>query len=748
MLQKTSQKSSNETNKAHFERRFKLWKDGNITTLVSECIEIQRRLRKNNNNTRNAEYLSKTFSHFIKTGNINRALRLLSENPDCGVLDLTDDALEGLKLKHPTASPKFDNLLLNGPVKIVHEIVFDDINEELIQKAAIRTKGAAGPSKFDADDWRCILGSNIFGKHGAELRKSLARMTKVMCASEVSKKGSLEAFLACQLIPLNKSPGIRPIGIGEVLRRIMGKTVMMVLKKDVIHLAGALQVCAGQQAGVESAIHSMVDLFESDTTSAIIQIDATNAFNSLNRKVFLYNIKIICPELTNFVYNYYTSSSRLFVRGGKEISSEEGTTQGDPIAIRLYALGITPLLNCASRIITSMPQEDSVTNQFHQVAFADDFTGCGKLDSLREWFDEIVRLGPYIGYYVNPKKSWLVVKNSCMAKAKNSFSGTGINITNEGRRHLGGVIGSSENKNTYINNKIDEWCKEIEVLSKIATSEPHAAYAAFVFGLRHRYTFFMRTIPNISTNLQRLENKIRYCFIKTLLNGYECTDLERELFELPAKFGGLGLINPSKISNNVYQHSRKISEEGSTLIKKQQDIYTVDEYKINNIKAEIKSQNTKDHENKLNEIKAQQSDQNKIKVINASTEPTAYNWLTTIPLVEHGFHLEKNVFWDSIRVRYNIPLKYLPSRCACGAIFNLEHAFSCKKGGFIPLRHNELRDFAAQQLTEVCNDVKLEPQLKPLSGEVFHHHTDNITDDARVDISARTFQPAATNRKA
>ena len=109
----------------------------------------------------------------------------------------------------------------------------------------------------------------------------------------------------------------------------------------------------------------MVDLFESDTTSAIIQIDATNAFNSLNRKVFLHNIKIICPELANFVYNCYTSSSRLFVRGGKEISLEEGTTQGDPIAMGLYALGITPLLNCASKIITSMPQEDSVTNQFH-----------------------------------------------------------------------------------------------------------------------------------------------------------------------------------------------------------------------------------------------------------------------------------------------------------------------------------------------------------------------------------------------
>ena len=55
------------------------------------------------------------------------------------------------------------------------------------------------------------------------------------------------------------------------------------------------------------------------------------------------------------------------------------------------------------------------------------------------------------------------------------------------------------------------------------------------------------------------------------------------------------------------------------------------------------------------------------------------------------------------------------------------------------MRHNELRDFTAQQLTEVCNDVNIEPQLTPLSGEVFHHRSPNTTEDARVDISARSF---------
>ena len=34
---------------------------------------------------------------------------------------------------------------------------------------------------------------------------------------------SIKSFTACRLIPLSKNPGLRPIGVGEVLRRIAGK---------------------------------------------------------------------------------------------------------------------------------------------------------------------------------------------------------------------------------------------------------------------------------------------------------------------------------------------------------------------------------------------------------------------------------------------------------------------------------------------------------------------------------------------
>ena len=73
------------------------------------------------------------------------------------------------------------------------------------------------------------------------------------------------------------------------------------------------------------------------------------------------------------------------------------------------------------------------------------------------------------------------------------------------KKHFGRVIDTNENKNKYIDKKIAEWCKDIEILSIIAATDPQAAFAGLIFGLRHRYTYFIRTIPNIWQNLKGLE---------------------------------------------------------------------------------------------------------------------------------------------------------------------------------------------------------------------------------------------------
>ena len=125
----------------------------------------------------------------------------------------------------------------------------------------------------------------------------------MLCSEELVDPRSIEGLVACRLIPLDKSPGVRPIGVGEVLRRIIGKAILTVLKSGILNVTGYQQLCAGLKSGCEVAIHAVVDLFEEDTTHGFIQTDARNAFNSINRTLLLDNVRILCPEIATYINN-------------------------------------------------------------------------------------------------------------------------------------------------------------------------------------------------------------------------------------------------------------------------------------------------------------------------------------------------------------------------------------------------------------------------------------------------------------
>ena len=84
---------------------------------------------------------------------------------------------------------------------------------------------------------------------------ALALLARRICSELVDPSG-IEAFVASRLIPLDKCPGVRPIGIGEVHRRIIAKAVMSFLKPDILEASGSLQLCAGQPAGCEACSYS------------------------------------------------------------------------------------------------------------------------------------------------------------------------------------------------------------------------------------------------------------------------------------------------------------------------------------------------------------------------------------------------------------------------------------------------------------------------------------------------------------
>lgn len=728
LLQKPSKKSKSKDHLMALERRLELWHKGEICELLHECGIIQKRLKSFGK--KDIGQLSRDFSKLMQKGNVNGALKLLTNHMKGGILPLNDETLQLLKQKHPPPIVA-DDTLLAGPIQKIHPVIFDEIDADRVKTAANQTRGGSGPSGMDADGWKRILTSNSFGTHGSDLRKAIADVCKKLCTIESENK-HLEAFTACRLIPLDKNPGLRPIGVGEVLRRIIGKVVMSVVKKDVVMSAGSLQLCAGQVAGIDAAIHAMREINDADDTEAVLLVDASNAFNSLNRHAFLHNISIICPQISIYVNNCYKIPPRLFIIGGEEIISQEGTTQGDPTAMAIYALGIMPLL---TQLINTMEEQKY---DIKIVAYADDITGAGKLDELQNWWSALNIYGPKFGYNPQGQKSWLIVKQAHEQKAQTIFKDTEIQITVTGQRHLGAVIGSDNYRQEYVEELVKDWVSQLEILSEVANTEPQAAYSAFLSGFRHKVTYFMRTIPDIGAYLQPLEDAMRTIFIPAIMDGHICSDNERLLFSLPPKLGGLGLTIFSDISDIEYANSKLLTAGLTDLIVVQNQTYDIDENELREIKKNIALSRTAHNNIQLEKARSQMEDI-KLRLNDANQETGSSNWLTSLPLSDEHYNLNKQQFWDAVRLRYGLTLSKMPENCVCGKRYDVQHALSCKKGGFVSLRHNRLRDLFASLLDEVCRDVQTEPSLQPLTGEHFDRRTANQSDEARLDISARGF---------
>ena len=87
----------------------------------------------------------------MSKGNVNGALKLLTENMPNGILPLNDKTLMMLKQKHSEANEPPQEVLLQGPTRPVYPIVHEDMDESLILKAAMLTKEGSGPSGLDTD---------------------------------------------------------------------------------------------------------------------------------------------------------------------------------------------------------------------------------------------------------------------------------------------------------------------------------------------------------------------------------------------------------------------------------------------------------------------------------------------------------------------------------------------------------------------------------------------------------------------
>ena len=398
ILQKDKKIRKSSDIKRLIKRRLKMWKDDLLEELIQEAEACDRKLPMGVTKMSDEEAIL-VFSRMVLQGKIREALRFITNTSESGgLLQPDDDAGKGktvqevLESKHPPQSEAVPEAFIVADLPTLVDV---DVTESHIVKAAKHLSGGAGISALDASQWQVLL-----LKHGGaseELRSAMASLT-MRLANTIVQWDDIRALKAKKLIALDKCPGIRPIGIGDVADRLCAKVMIDITGDDVQAECLADQLCSGIKAGIEGAIHAFSSMFDelSNDGWGLLLMDASNAFNSVNRAAAIWNSRILWSRSSRYIFNAYQGYAMLFIAGSKTyILSREGVTQGDPMAMLVYGIAILPL----TKKLKNLEKWKQNWYAVHSACLA-------KFKELKEWLELLIQEGPKFGYFPEPEKSY------------------------------------------------------------------------------------------------------------------------------------------------------------------------------------------------------------------------------------------------------------------------------------------------------------------------------------------------------
>ena len=475
---------------------------------------------------------------------------------------------------------------------------------------------------------------------------------------------------------------MRPIGIGDVADRLSAKVMIYITGDDVQLECSSDQICSGLKSGIEGSIHSMRNLFDEQAQDGygLLLMDAVNAFNSMSRLAAIWNTSVLWPRCARFVFNSYRGYAVLYIAGSKQtLLSKEGVTQGDPLAMLVYGLGI-------------LPQTRKLKNpsKHKQNWYAND-SGCfAQLLQLKEWLELLIIEGPKYGYFPEPHKSYLVVHPDFVEEAKEMFKDLKV-IVVTGQKFLGGFIGGLSDLTEWMEKKVEIWANSVKKLTEVAKQQPQSACVAFTKSLQCEWTYVQRVISNSGEFFSPLKSVINEYFIPALF-GSDVDTTESELFCRPVRVGGLCIHDPVKTSQINFTNSSNATRILSKAISEGSEFnLTSHEQMVHSVikrKTEVDKDWIEDSQRLLSLLPIQQR-----RCVLRKLDYKCSGWLSVVPTEYNHFDMSPCEFRDSLALRYGrLPID-LPATCdADGKPFDVTHALNCSRGGLVYARHNELRD--------------------------------------------------------
>ena len=336
-------------------------------------------------------------------------------------------------------------------------------------------------------------------------------------------------------------------------RQAIAKSALLATVKDAKESCGIDQLCAGLESGIEGGIHAMQHVWDAHRQEeewGFLLIDARNAFNEQNQMAMLWTVRHEWPSGARFVFNCYRHWGTLMIRGnngtGVFLYSKEGVTQGDPISMFIYGIGLLPLIR---QLKAEFPT-------VQQPWYADDAGAGGKFDAIRHHFERLQEIGPNFGYYPESSKSILIVPQHNYESALEYFQDLSFTVTT-GSRYLGGFIGEDAPLREWLRSKTEDWEAAISELASVCQKYPQSAYSGLQKLLQQEWQFVQRVVKNVGHEFEGVERALAQVSLPALFddNYDDAMDPRRCLAALPVKFAGLAIPNPTASAATNYDAS-------------------------------------------------------------------------------------------------------------------------------------------------------------------------------------------------
>ena len=195
-----------------------------------------------------------------------------------------------------------------------------------------------------------------------------------------------------------------------------------------------------------------------------------------------------------------------------------------------------------------------------------------------------------------------------------------------------------------MNEKIDQWIKEVKLLSEIAKIKPQCVLSCFMSGHEQKLNCYMRTVPDISNLMQHIDDVITKEFIPAITGGAKCSENERKLLSFPSKFrhtniSGLGISIFSETCDFENSNSKMVTKQSCEKVIQQEKQHDRDNT-IKEIKNKITRTRLPCYHQILVDVRAHMN-QNQQRLNGINQEPGASSSILLLPLEDKGYVLNK-----------------------------------------------------------------------------------------------------------